>query len=139
MDISQIKNADFTEDTEPRDEQLTGLLGQAYKGEITCMMALADITAILPYSDYKPTISEGYRASFVKKAQDGMPPALYVYAKDGKLIMSDDYSSFALYHEYDMKKAICVVIGEAPTIEGVEYHGEPFILPLPTIEVLPDE
>jgi hypothetical protein len=138
MDISQI-NADFTEDTEPRDEHLIELLGQAYKGEITCMMALSNLAAIQPYSEYKPTINEGYRANFVKKAQDGMPPALYVYAKDGKLIMSDDYSSFTLYHEYDMKKAICIVIGDAPTIEGVEYHGEPFILPLPSVEVSPVE
>lgn len=138
MDITQI-NADFTEGTEPRDEHLIELLGQAYRGEITCMMALADLVAITPYSSFKPAIHEDYRTNFIKKARDGAPPALHVYAKDGKLIMSDDYSSFVLYNEYDMKKAICIVIGEAPAIEGVEYHGEPFLLPLPSIEVSSNE
>lgn len=133
MDISQI-SADFTDETEPRDEHLIELLGQAYRGEITCMMALANLEAIEPYSDFKPKVHEDYRARFIKRAQDGMPPALHVYAEDGKLIMSDDYNAFALYREYDMKKAICIVIGEAPALEGVEYHGEPFILPLPTLE-----
>ena len=48
MKISDISNADFTEDTEPRDDYLIELLKQAYTGKITCRMALADMSAIKP-------------------------------------------------------------------------------------------
>ncbi len=134
MDISQISNADFTEDTEPRDDRLMELLTQAYKGEILCTMAIANIEVIQPFSAFKPTISKEYRTYFTKKAQGGLPPALHVYAKDGKLIMSDDYGSFSLYQELKMPQAVCIVIGETPDIVGIEYTGEQFRLPLPTAE-----
>lgn len=137
MDISQIKNADFTDDTEPRDEQLMTLLGQAYRGEITCTMAIANIEIIQPYSDFVATPSEEFRHYFIQKAQEGTPPPLHVYAKDGSLIMSDDYNSFALYEELGFSEVACIVIGETPSIDGVTYHGDPFRLELPSVEVLP--
>ena len=137
MGISQI-NTDFNENTEPKDEQLMTLLKQAYQGEIMCQAALAKLTAVQPFSDYKPTISEDYRAYFMKCIGENVPPALYVYAKDGKLIMSDDYVAMALYKELRLPEAICIVIGDTPAIEGVTYYGEPFKMPLPTVEVLPE-
>lgn len=132
MQLSDITNADFTEDTEPRDERLIELLGQAYQSEIMCTMAIANINAIKPFSDFKPSISEEYRNYFIKKAEAGEPPALHVYANDGKLIMSDDYNAFYLHKDQGLTQAVCIVIGETPSIEGVEYHGDPFKLPLPT-------
>ena len=138
MDISQI-NSDFTEDTEPKDDKLMGLLKQAYTGEILCTMAVAKLEAIKPFSDYKPTIADAFRNRFVQKAQAGTPPPIYVYAEGGKLIMSDDYNSFALYNELNMPEAICIVLCETPQIDGVVYHGDPFKMPPPSIELLPEE
>lgn len=137
MKLSDITNADFTEDTEPRDDHLIELLKQAYTGKITCTMAMAEINAIKPFSDFKPTISDQYRAYFESKARDDVPPSLHVYAKDGMLIMSDDYNAFAMYNELGFERAVCIVLGETPEIDGVEYHGEPFIMPPPTVEELP--
>lgn len=135
MDINDIQTG-FTDETEPQDEHLTELLKQAYTGKILCTMAVADLAVIQPFSDYQPKISEKYRIHFKQQAQDNVPPSLYVYAKDGKLIMSDDYASFALYKELGFPKAVCTVIGETPEIEGVVYHGTPFELPPLTVEEL---
>jgi hypothetical protein len=132
MDISQI-NSDFTEDTEPKDDKLMGLLKKAYMGEILCTMALAKLEAIKPFSDYKPIISDAYRNDFVKQTKDAIPSPMYVYAEDGKLIMSDDYLTYYLYKELNMSDVICIVIGETPPIDGVIYHGKPYKLPLPSI------
>jgi len=137
MKISDISNADFTEDTEPRDDYLIELLKQAYTGKITCRMALADMSVIKPFSDYKPTVHEDYRKYFTIKARDDVPPGLQVYAKDGKLIMSDDYNAFAMYNELGFERAVCIVLGDTPEIDGVEYHGDPFIMPPPAVEELP--
>ena len=135
MDINDIQTG-FTDGTEPQDQHLTELLRLAYSGKILCTMAIADLTVIQPFSNYQPKISKQYKLYFMQKAQNGMPPSLYVYAKDGKLIMSDDYASFAMYKELGLPKVICTVIGDTPEIEGVVYHGTPFVLPLPTVEEL---
>jgi len=135
MDISEIDSA-FTEDTEPEDKYLIELLKRAYKGEILCTMATADLSAIEPFSDYRPTISNEYRSYFKNKAQEGLPSALHVYAKHGKLIMSDDYSALAMHKELSLPQANCIVIGDTPEIKGVTYHGDPFQLPPPIVKVL---
>lgn len=137
MDITKIDSG-FTDDTEPEDEHLIALLKRAYKGEILCTLAIADFATIKPFSDYMPSISDKYRSYFTKKAQGGTPPILNVYAENSELIMSDDYKAFAMYKELGFQQAMCVVIGETPAIEGVEYQGDPFRLPPPSIEVLPE-
>lgn len=139
MKLSDIKNADFTDDTEPRDERLIELLKLAYTHQITCRMAMAEMDAIKPFSDFQPKVSDAYRAHFEVKARDDVPPSLHVYAKDGKLIMSDDYNAFAMYKDLGFHRAVCTVIGDTPEIEGVEYLGEPFLMPPPTVEELPAE
>jgi hypothetical protein len=130
MDTSQIKS-DSVEDIEPKDEKLVALLKKAYTGEILCRMATANLSSIQPFSNYRSKISDEYRNYFTEQAIDdgGNPPALCVYAQDGKLIMSDDYSAYAMYKELNKPKAICMVIGDTPEIDGVVYHGEPFKLP----------
>ncbi|MEK7620869.1 MAG: hypothetical protein AAB395_00770 [Patescibacteria group bacterium] len=137
MKLSDITNTDFTEDTEPRDDHFIELLKQAYKGDILCTMAMAEMKAIQPFSDFKPTANPSYRAYFESKARDDVPPGLHVYAKDGKLIMSDDYNAYSMYNELSFHKAVCIVLGDTPDIEGVEYHGDPFVMPPPTVEELP--
>lgn len=135
MDINDIKS-DFTDKTEPQDKDLSTLLRKAYSGKIHCTMAIADLSTIEPFSDYKPLVSDDYRTYFKQQAQNDVPPSLYVYAKDRKLIMSDDYAAFAMYKELGFPKVICTVIGETPEIEGVTYHGSPFVLPPPSVQEL---
>ena len=74
-----------------------------------------------------------------EKAKNDVPPSLRVYAKDGKLVMSDDYNALAMYNELGFHKAVYIVIGETPEIEGVEYHGNPFVMAPPSVEELPSE
>jgi len=137
MDISQI-NSGFSEDTEPCDDKLMGLLKQAYAGDILCTMAIADIDLIQPFADYHPKIDERYYNYMKRKFtdKDETPPALFVYFSKGKLIMSDNYVAYWLYKELNYSEAICVVVGDARKIEGVTYQGEPFKLPPPTFEEL---
>jgi hypothetical protein len=130
MDTPQI-NSSLTENIEPKDEKLIALLKKAYKGEVYCRMAVADMSVIQPFSDYQVTISDEYRNYFKEQSMDdgGSPPSLCVYAQDGKLIMSDDYSAYAMYKELKKPKAICMVVGDTPPMNGVVYHGEYFKLP----------
>ena len=136
MNIAKI-NADFTEDTEPRDDHFIELLKRAYKGDVLCTMAKAEMDAIEPSSGFEPVISAQYRAYFESKARDDVPPALHVYAKNGKLIMSNDYNAYTMYGELGFHRAVCIVLGDTTEIEGVEYHGDPFVLPPPSVEELP--
>lgn len=131
MDISQI-NSNFGPATEPRDDTLMDLLRRAYAGEIPAIMAIADMRMIVPFSDFRPAISAEYRQFFNEKLQVGTPPGLYVYVRDGKLIMSDDYNAYYMYRQLNLPKARCVVIGDSPPIIGVEYSSSgPFRLPIP--------
>ena len=136
MDITKI-NSDFTEDTEPRDDHLVELLKQVYTGDILCTMAMAEMDAIKPFSDFKPTVSDQFRTYFESKARDDVPPPLHVYAKNSKLILSDDYNAYTMYNELGFHRAVCIVFGDTPAIEGVDYHGDPFVMPPPTVEELP--
>jgi hypothetical protein len=136
ISLSDITNADFSETTEPRDDYLIELLGRAYRGEIDCYIAVIKLEAIKPFSDYKPTISNDYRNHFNKKYKQGSPPQLYVYEKDGEIIMSDDYNSYFLYKELGAEEAVCVAIGPIDNVPGVLMVGKPFKLPKPTAEMI---
>lgn len=135
MDISQIKSG-FSEDTEPCDNKLMELLKQAYTGDVLCIMAIADIDLIQPFSGYHPKMDKQYYEYMKKKFtnKDETPPALFVYFDEGKLVMSDNYVAYWLYKELNYSEALCVVVGDSPEIEGVTYQGEPFKLPPPTLE-----
>jgi len=134
MDISKVDSS-FSEDTEPCDDKLMSLLKQAYSGEIKCKMAIVDIDLIQPFSDYKATAPQDYYDKIIKKFRDKdeTPPALFVYADNGKFIMSDDYISYGLYKGMEFPHVRCVIIGSTPKMKGVEYFSKPFILPPPTI------
>jgi len=134
MKLSDISNADFTEDTEPRDDDFIELLQQAYTAKITCTMAMAEMDVIMPFSEFKPEVSEQYRKYFTEKAKNDVPPPLHTYHKNGKLIMSDDYNAYFMYKELGFHKAVCIVIGEVPDIKGVEYFDDPFIMPPPSVQ-----
>lgn len=136
MDISLIKNADFAEDTEPRDEHLLDLLKKAYSEEISSRYAIADMSVIRPYSNFVPDIRESFRREFRALLEDGAPPALHVYMQDGALIMSDDYNSYWMYKELGLEQAICIVIGNTPALAGVDYYGGPFHLSRPEVKLV---
>jgi hypothetical protein len=133
MNFKKIINLDFSKETEPKDDRLMTLLGQAYRAEIDCTMAVARISSIKPFSRFRPTVSEEYRKYFIENNNSGRPPALHVYAKNGKLMMSDDYHAYTMYLESGMSEALCIVIGETPVLNGVEYHGEPFKIQPPIL------
>ena len=133
IDINQI-NTSFGGNNEPKDEHLMVLLGKAYQGEIMCRKAIIPMELITPFSEFTPTISEGYAERFAQDYEAMNPPELYVYEKDGKFIMSDDYQAYYMYKAVKAEHAICVVIGETTLTEGIEY-GPEFKMPLPSIEV----
>lgn len=133
LDISEI-NTTFGGDNEPKDEHLMVLLGKAYQGEIMCRKAIVPMEQITPFSEFTPTISEGYAERFIQDYEAMNPPELYVYEKDGKFVMSDDYQAYYMYQSVKSEHAICVVIGDAALTDGIKY-GPEFKMPLPSIEV----
>jgi hypothetical protein len=135
MDISNNKY-DFTEDTEPQDNHLIELLDKAYRGNILCRYALIDIEKIKPYSDYKPEAREYFKYNLVKRLRNGDPIPLYVYAQNDHFIMSDDYNSYYIYKEISEEQILCIVIGDTPDIDGVQYLDSPFKLSEPSYDVV---
>ena len=135
MNIPDI-NSDFTEDTMPSDEYLIELLDQAYRGNILCRKALVDIERIKPYSSYKPETREYAKYSLIKRLRNGEPRPLNVYAQNDSLIISDDYDSFSIYKEIGEKQILCIVIGDTPDIDGVQYLESPFKLTEPSFDVV---
>ncbi len=133
MDISKL-DINFGGDNEPHDDQLSELLKKAYSGELNCYRAVIPIDMVAPYSDFQPTISEGYATYFQEMYQTNTPPDLLVYEKDGKFMMCDDYNAYFMYRNVGASTAICTVIGEPTSTAGIDF-GPPFKLQLPSLEV----
>ncbi len=134
LDISEI-NTSFGGGREPKDEHLIDLLMKAYQGEILCRKAIVPMELIQPFSDYLPAANEAYEKYFAERYKAMDPPQLFVYEKDGKFIMSDDYYAYHLYKAVKAPLALCTVIGDTTITDNVEY-GDPFQLPPPTAEVI---
>lgn len=132
MDISKI-DISFGGDKEPHDEHLTKLLQKAYKQEIDCHRAVIPMDLIEPFSDFMPNVSDSYVESFLEAYKAMSPPDLFVYEKNGKFIMSDDYNAYHMYKAIEAVHAICTVIGDTTITEGVEY-GPAFKLQMPQIQ-----
>ena len=64
VNISDIQNAGFSDDTEPKDDQLMDLLKLAYTKKIYCRTVIVAIENVVPFSDYEPSISEYYAQYF---------------------------------------------------------------------------
>lgn len=135
IDASKI-NVDFGENDKLKDEYLMKLLGKAYKGEIMCRMANIKMEAIEPTTDYKPMVSEDFRKHFSDKMKEGNPIPMFVYQKDGKFMMSDDYNSYYAYKELESKVVSCVVVGDVTSIKDIINIGEPFQLEAPAVQVI---
>lgn len=135
IDISKIK-VDFGEKDKLKDEYFLDLLKKAYKGQIMCYRASIKMEAIVPTTDYVPEISEEFRWHFMKKSSEGKHIPIFVYQKDNKFKMSDDYNSYYMYKESGMDIVPCVIVGEITDMKNVMSIGEPFKLEPPTIEVI---
>lgn len=133
LDISNIE-IPFGGDHAPKDEHLLQLIGMAYEGRILCRKAIVPIGLIEPNSDFEPLIDKDYMEYFLDRYKAMEPPALLVYERDGKFIMSDDYYAYHMYKVVEASLAICTVIGESTLTDGIEY-GPTYKMPLPTIEV----
>ena len=110
--LSDIQNADFNEDTEPKDEYFIELFTKALKGEIDCRKAIILLSGIKPFSDYVPVVSKEYKQHFIDGYNANQPHFIYVYEREGEIIMSDDYSSYYLYKLVGANEALCIVLGE---------------------------
>jgi len=135
IDASKIKT-DFGENDEIKDEYLMELFGKAYKGEIMCRMANIKMEAIEPSTQYRPEASEEFRNHFLKKAKEGKSIPMFVYQKDGKFMMSDDYNSYYMYKELNSDIVPCIAIGDVKDMKAVINIGEPFQLEPPTVQVI---
>jgi hypothetical protein len=131
IDLSQV-NADFNENTEPKDDYLMGLLKQAYTRRMQCRNAFIKFDRIKPFSDFRPQTSQNYRDYFEQRLQSGRTDPLYVYPKDGSYIMSDDYNAYYLYKEHGIDEVPCVVLDGTAELPGTVYVSEPYYLDPPT-------
>lgn len=135
VNISDIKNADFTDDTEPRDDRLMELLKLAYTKKIYCRIAIIPFENIVPFSNFEPNINENYVNYFKDKYKTGRPPSVLVYQRDdGKFVMSDDYSAYLMYKQLNSDKVVCQVLDAETVPEGVVEASEPYYLETPTVE-----
>jgi hypothetical protein len=135
IDVSKIK-VDFGENDKLKDEHFIALLKKAYQGEIMCRMASIKMEAIEPSTDYEPEASEDFRRYFLDKMKEENPIPMFVYQKDGKFKMSDDYNSYYLYKELEASVVPCVVVGNIEDMKDVLSIGEPFQLESPTLQVM---
>ncbi len=134
VDLSTIEGGLGGENEPPRDDRLLALLQKAYKGELDCHKAIVPMGLIVPFSDYQPTIDEGFSSRFNEAYRAQTPPDVLVYQKGDKFIMSDDYTTFYMYKNINAPIVLCTVLGESTITDGVEY-GPPFKLQLPTLEM----
>lgn len=127
--ISDIKNADFTDDTEPKDERLLELLKLAYTKKIYCRMAVVTFDNIVPFSSFEPNISDDYVKYFKEKYGNNHPPSMIVYQReDGKFVMSDDYNAYFMHKRLNSDEVVCQVLDAETVPKGVVEASEPFYL-----------
>lgn len=132
--ISDIQNAEFSDDTEPKDNQLMELLKLAYTQKIYCRNVIVAIDKVVPFSDYKPNVSDAYMRYFMEKYQAGQPPGMLVYQRnDGKFVMSDDYNAYYMYKQVGADMVICQVLDAENAPEGVIESSDPYYMGLPSV------
>lgn len=135
INISDIKNAGFSDDTEPKDDQLMELLKLAYTKKIYCRTVLVSIDNVVPFSEYQPDVSEDYAKYFTEKYKAGRPPGMLVYQRDdGKFVMSDDYNAYFMYKQVGADKVICQVLDAESMPVNVIEASDPYYMELPSVE-----
>ena len=135
INISDIKNAGFSDDTEPKDDRLMELLKLAYTKKIYCRTVLVSIDSVVPFSNYQPNVSEDYAKYFKEKYQAGKPTGMLVYQRDdGKFVMSDDYNAYFMYKQVGADKVICQVLDAEDVPKGVIEASDPYYMELPSVE-----
>ncbi|MFO0920456.1 MAG: hypothetical protein U0451_02180 [Candidatus Saccharimonadales bacterium] len=133
--ISDIQNADFSDDTEPKDDRLMELLKLAYTKKIYCRTVIVAIEKVVPFSAYEPKVSEDYIKYFKENYQAGRPPGMLVYQRDdGKFVMSDDYNAYFMYKQVGADKVICQVLDAENVPDDVIEASDPYYMELPSVE-----
>lgn len=112
----------------PEDDRFTDLIAEAENLEADCQAAIVDIDLIVPFSDYKPTITAEYRDEFIEAYDADSPPEIYLYEHEGQLIMSDDYDTFALYKAVEAEQVIAIIVGPYTPNPGIQTVGDSFQL-----------
>lgn len=97
-----------------KDERFIDLYTQVVEGKLPYYWAVIDIEAIKPFTEARTeaNVTESFRKHFIDSFHQGKPISIHVYPKDRFFIMSDDYSSFALYKELGVLTVPCLVLGE---------------------------
>ena len=113
----------------PKDEYMIDLLKGAYKHEFMVNIAIIKAEGIVPFSKFKPKLTQDHFDTYAKNDNP-----IYVYPKDGKFIMSDDYFSYYAKKAVNVEKFLCIVLGEASGDYVIE-KSTPFYLPPPTYEI----
>ena len=135
INISDIQNAGFSDETEPKDDHLMDLLKLAYTKKIYCRTVIVAIDNVVPFSDYEPSISEDYIKYFKEKYQAGRPPEMLVYQReDGKFVMSDDYNAYFMYKQVGADKMVCQVLDAENVPENAIEASGPYYMNLPSVE-----
>ncbi len=88
----------------PRDEQFQDLFMRCMKNEgVVLQETLLDIAMIDPFSK-DVVVPEVYIDAIKMQIQDGDKPEIFVYKKDERYIMSDDYAAYYAYLSLGWKK-----------------------------------
>lgn len=133
--ISDIKDADFRDKTEPKDERLMELLKQAYAKKIYCRVAIIPFESIVPFSNFRPTITDDYVRYFNAKYATNRPPSILVYQReDGKFVMSDDYKAYFLYKQLNLYNIVCQILDAEAMPQGVIEVSDKYYMEFPDVE-----
>ena len=113
----------ITSDLKPADKDydptFMDLYGKLLRGEIKGSLVSIPMNAIVPFSEEtKPNISDDYKRFFAQELNNGKAK-IYLYFKDGKFVMSDDYAAYHMFKELGTDEAMCLVMGDLPD----EYLG----------------
>lgn len=135
INLSNIQNLGFSDDTEPRDDCLMNLLKLAGRKKIYCRTVIVAIDNVVPFSDYEPNLSEEYIKYFKDKYRAGRPPVMLVYQRDdGRFVMSDNYNAYFMYKQVGADKVICEVLDAENVPEGAIEASDPYYTELLDVE-----
>lgn len=113
----------------PRDEVFTYLLGQALCGQVEIFFAAVPMSLIEPFDrNYDPAEDERMKKAihivFKNWSSGGVLP-VWLYPRDDKYILSDDYVTFAAAQKGQPDYLPAYILGGTP-LPGTEDVSKPF-------------
>jgi hypothetical protein len=110
-----------------QDSNLKDIIYMAEYGWHYCQKVLVEMRVIYPLSDYRPDVSDEFRATFNARFKDD-PMPLILYERDGKLIMGNDWETYWMYRERQDIYATCVLIGHFTQIQNIVVLDKPYMI-----------